>query len=134
MTASEGVHKSIQEIYTHPVRVGSSILLHLAAWLLGTAEAWIALELMGHPLPVTSVIALEAMVFAVRTVAFFIPSAAGVQEGGYVAIGALLGLPGEIALALSLLKRAREVITSIPPVLAWQMNESRRLLAARTRN
>jgi hypothetical protein len=53
-----------------------------------------------------------------------------VQEGGYLALGALFGLDPDIALGLSLLKRAREVLTGVPCLLAWQVLETRRLWRA----
>ena len=63
-----------------------------------------------------------------RTIAFIVPWAAGIQEGGYVAVGAIFGLTPEVALGLSLLKRARELLTGVPTLLVWQALEARRLL------
>ncbi len=42
------------------------------------------------------------------------------------------GLTPEVALALSLLKRARDTVASLPALLAWQVLEGRRLLTAPT--
>jgi len=121
------VHAAIQEIYSQHIRVVASIAMHLVAWFARCLEALIALHFMGSSLPIVDVIALEALVYALRTVAFIVPSAVGVQEGGYVVIGALFGLGPEIALALSLIKRAREVALGIPALIAWQILETRRL-------
>ena len=82
---------------------------------------------MNQSLPVLNIIALEALVYALRTIAFVVPSAVGVQEGGYVLIGAIFGLGPEAALALSLLKRAREVALGLPALIAWQFLETQRL-------
>ena len=111
---AETVHAAVQKIYAYRGRVAISVVLQLAAWIAGTAEALVALRLMGLSLPVIDVIALEALVYALRTVAFIVPSAAGVQEGGYVLIGAIFGVGPDVALALSLLKRAREIIMGAP--------------------
>ena len=44
-------------------------------------------------------------------------------------IGPLVGLPPATALALSLLKRARDVIIAVPALLAWQVGEARRVVS-----
>jgi hypothetical protein len=38
-------------------------------------------------------------------------------------LGPLFGLPAPIALALSLLKRARDITLGVPILLAWQLAE-----------
>ncbi len=68
---------------------------------------------------------LESLAFALRSAAFAVPAGVGVQEGGYVALGAVFGLGPEIGLALSLLKRAREILLAAPALLAWKMVELR---------
>jgi uncharacterized membrane protein YbhN (UPF0104 family) len=65
---------------------------------------------------------------AVRSVAFAVPGALGVQEGAYVVIGLLFGLSPQDALALSLLKRARDLVIGAPALVIWQVMEGRRLL------
>jgi hypothetical protein len=62
---------------------------------------------------------------------FPVPGALGVQEGGYVVVGSLLGIPGDAAFALSLIARVRELILGIPGLVAWQVIEARRLWRAR---
>jgi hypothetical protein len=46
-----------------------------------------------------------------------------------VLFGALLGLPADLALAVSLAKRVRELALGLPGLAAWQWVEGRRLLA-----
>jgi hypothetical protein len=70
---------------------------------------------------------LESLTFAIRTAAFFVPAAAGVQEGGYILLGGALGIAPEIALALSLLKRGRELALGTVALLLWHSIESRRM-------
>jgi hypothetical protein len=84
---------------------------------------------MGHPLGFTGALALESLVLALRTAAFVVPGAAGVQEGGYLVLGAVFGLPPEVALALAVLKRARELVMGLPALLLWQWVEARRAFA-----
>ncbi|MET0409246.1 MAG: lysylphosphatidylglycerol synthase domain-containing protein [Hyphomicrobium sp.] len=125
------IHAAIQTIYRDRKAVGYSVGLHVVGWLAGAAETWLALYFMGHQLAAGDVLALESLVFALRTAAFVVPWAAGVQEGGYVVIGALFGLGPDAALALSLLKRAKEVLAGAPGLIAWHLSEGKRFWQGR---
>ncbi len=57
---------------------------------------------------------IEALGLAVRGAAFMIPGALGVQEGGFVLVCGLFGISPELALALSLVKRLRDVAFGVP--------------------
>jgi len=121
----------ILQTYERHGRLLAGFLLHLLAWIAGAIEIWIALMFMGIPLPLAAVIAIEGLLAAARGIAFVVPSALGVQEGAYVVLGGLFGLPPDTALALSLLKRARGLVLGAPPLLLWQIAESRQLLRRR---
>lgn len=131
LSDSDSVHAAVQAIYRKKGAVIASTFLHLLGWLAGAAETWIALWFMNHTLSAGDVLALESLVFALRTAAFIVPWAAGVQEGGYVVVGALFGLGPDVALALSLLKRAREITSGVPGLLAWHFAEGKRLWQGR---
>ena len=64
--------------------------------------------------------------------AFVVPGAIGVQEGGFVALCAVFGIPAPTAVALSLVKRLPEIVLGIPGLFLWQGLESRQLLAQRS--
>jgi putative membrane protein len=123
---AESIHAGIQDIYRHHKRVLTSGGLHLAAWVVGAGEAWVGLWFMGHAITWSDALILESIAFALRTAAFIVPARLGVQEGGYVLLGALFGLSPDVALALSLLKRAREFATGVPCLIIWQAIEARR--------
>jgi uncharacterized membrane protein YbhN (UPF0104 family) len=57
-----------------------------------------------------------------------VPVGLGVQEGAYALLGPLFGLPAEAALALSLIKRTRNISIGVPMLLSWQFVEIRRRL------
>ena len=82
---------------------------------------------MGVALSLPVVMTIESLLYATRSVAFAIPNAVGVQEGAYIILGASFGLTAETALALSLLKRARDLTIGLPALAAWQLVESGRL-------
>jgi len=124
------IHDELAAAYRRRGPIGWSALLHLAAWIASSLEAWIALHLMGADLGIGAVIAVESLLYAIRSVAFAVPNAVGVQEGAYILLGGAFGLTPDIALALSLLKRARDLAIGVPALLLWQALEGRRLLSA----
>jgi hypothetical protein len=85
------------------------------------------LRFSGAPLGFATVLVIESLLYAARSVAFAVPNAVGVQEGAYILLGASFGLTPETALALSLLKRARDLTIGLPALAAWQLLESGRL-------
>ncbi len=103
-------------------------LLHLLAWLLGVAETWAALAAIGWPVGLPAALVIESLGTAARSAGFAVPGALGVQEGALVLVGGLLGVPAEPAVALSVIKRARELVVGLSGLLAWQWAEGRRLV------
>lgn len=104
---------------------------HLGAWLLGSAEIWLALFALGHPLGLADCITVESLGMAARSAGFFIPGGLGAQEGGLVLAGSLVGLPPETALAVAVFERLRDVAVGVPGLLIWLWVESRQPPAAR---
>lgn len=108
-------------------RAGLSFALHLAAWCLSAAETWLALRLLGTGLGFAQAVVIDGLYVAVRMFAFFVPAAAGVQEGAYIALGALFGAPAPTMVAFSFVRRARDLLIGAPAVIAWLVLEGRSL-------
>ncbi|MBV8971492.1 MAG: flippase-like domain-containing protein [Sphingomonadaceae bacterium] len=125
----DAVAARLAAIYRDPRAVALSFAANLAAWVASGLGAWLALRLIGAPMGVVSIVAIEALVFAVRSIAFVVPGALGVQEGAYLLLAPAFGLDPQAAVALSLLKRARDLAIGVPALIAWQAGEGRRLLA-----
>jgi glycosyltransferase 2 family protein len=119
----ESITAALARIHAERGRLAFAALLHLLEWLATGAEAWLALWLMGVHVSFVAATGIEALLYAVRSAAFMVPMAAGVQEGGYLVVGAAFGLPPDQALALSLLKRGRDVALGLPALLGWQALE-----------
>jgi putative membrane protein len=102
-----------------------------ASLIVGSGEIWIALHALGLWASVINAVILQSAVLTIRSAVFPVPGALGVQEGGYVLIGNLLGIPGDAAFALSLIARVRELVLGIPGLIAWQLIEVRRVWRAR---
>lgn len=127
VAGAAGLHTALTAIYRWRLRVYSSFALHLACWIASTLEAWVALRFAGAGLGFSTVLVIESLLYAVRSFAFAVPNAVGVQEGAYILLGAGFGLSPETALALSLLKRARDLTFGLPALAAWQLVEGGRL-------
>lgn len=130
----QGLHETILAMYRDRYALFASFLCHLAAWLTGVGEVWLALYFMGVDMALAEAVVIESLAQAVRSAGFAIPAALGVQEGGYLAFGTLVGLGPEAALALSLVRRVRQVLVGVPGLLFWQLTEGRRLAVSRKRS
>ena len=102
-----------------------SLSLHVMSWLGHAGEVWLTLWLMGASTGVAEAVLLESLSLAARSAAFLIPSGWGAQEAALVALAGVTGLPAETALALGLVKRAREFAIGLPGLLAWAIVEGR---------
>jgi hypothetical protein len=105
--------------------------LQFVALISGAFEIWWALRLFDHPIGAPAAIMLEGLTQAVRHLAFIVPAGLGVQEAALVLFGHTLGISAELALAVSAVKRMREALCGLPPLLAWQWLEARKVGAAR---
>lgn len=122
-----GLHNAIKDIYADHRAVAASAFFHTMSWVTGAGEIWIALQFMDAPINFREALIMESLYQAVRAVGFAIPGALGVQEGGFILVGGLLGLGPDVSLALSLIKRARDLILGVPALIGWHFFEGRRL-------
>ena len=132
MAATKVLSAAIDSVYRSRVRVALSASVHFMCWIASAGGAWLAFRLIGAHARWPAVLALESLVYAARSVAPFVPNALGVQEAAYAALAPLFGIGADFALAVSLIKRARDISIGIPVLVIWQTSEGRRALAART--
>jgi putative membrane protein len=123
---SAAVNRVVETAYARPLRLWAGLAAHVGCWVASAGVTWLILWLIDHPLPIRSVITIESLLFAIKNAAFMVPMGIGVQEGAYVILGPMFGLPVEAALALSLLKRGRDILIGVPMLLSWQIMEGRR--------
>lgn len=125
---AEAVDAEVRATYRRRGDLLAAALFRLLGWALGTVEVWMALYFLGHQVSWVEAFMIESMIQAIRMPAFMIPGALGVQEGGLMLLTGMIGIGPEVGLALSLLRRARELVFGIPGLVAWQVQESRRLI------
>jgi putative membrane protein len=126
--AGTTVAATFKAIHRSPARVGLSSTLHLVGWVASAIGTWIAFRLIGAHVSLMPVVAIESLVCAARSAAVFVPNALGVQEAAYAVLAPLFGVGAEFGLAVSLLKRARDIAMGVPILLIWHAAEGQRAL------
>jgi putative membrane protein len=121
-------------IYRRPGRYSAASALHLLGWIASGAGGWLIMRLAGASIGLPAALAIEGLLQVSLTVAFAVPGFAGVQEAAYVGLGGAFGLTPDIAIAVSLVRRARDVLVGVPILLVWQFIEARRLRPAEDRD
>ena len=122
----EGLETVISRIVHQPRRLWLSSGWHLLSWSAGAIETYAALAILGLGPSLREATTIEAMAQCLGAADILVPAALGVREGYYLLIGALIGTAPHDMLALSLVRRAREIVLGIPALLAWQRLERRR--------
>ena len=107
------VRACFDRILSQRQRLWSAFALHLCCWFLGAAEVWVAFRLLGIELSMAQALAIDGTVAGLRTFAFMVPAAAGVQEASYLLAGAVFGIPPAAAIAASFARRGRDVLLGI---------------------
>ncbi len=120
---ADAIDLAVQDAYGRRGRIAASFLLSFAGWIIGTAEVYLILQLLQFPVSWGDALLLESLGQAIRAAGFAIPGSLGIQEGGFLLLAPLAGLRPETALALSLAKRAREVILGAPGLLYLHLSE-----------
>jgi len=124
--ALEALGAALGLIATSRTALALSLALHLASFVGHAGELWLTLYLMGVSAGPAEALLLESLSLAARSAAFPIPSGWGAQVAALIALATLTGLPAETALALGLIKRAREFAIGLPGLAAWAIAERRR--------
>jgi putative membrane protein len=125
--------RTVRSLYARRSGVLGCCVWTTTSLIVGSGEIWLALWVLNLPASLLNALILQSTVLTIRSAAFAVPAGLGVQEGGYLVVGNLLGIAGDGALALSLVARAREIGLGIPGLITWQFIEARRLWRGRAR-
>jgi putative membrane protein len=120
------VDASIRALFGRRRHLAAVVFWQLSGLVAGSLEIWFALRWLRFPVSFGDAIALESLTQAVRHFMFLVPVGLGVQEAGLIGFGALLGLPADIAVTLSLVKRMREMVFGVPALVSWQWADGER--------
>jgi putative membrane protein len=120
-----GLDRKVMSLYRHRMVLARCALWQLMGFAGGAAEIALLAVLMHIPLTLVQVFVFEALIQAIHSVAFVVPGALGVQEGGFVGLAMLLGVPPDAAFSLALGRRLRQLAIGFPVLLSWQWHEWR---------
>jgi putative membrane protein len=121
---------ALDVMYGERDRLALCALFHLFCWFGTSTASYVGFHALGVPISWVDCMCIEAILHAIMALAFIIPGRAGVQEAAYTVLGGIFGIPPEIALSLSLLRRARDFVIAVPVLLIWQGQEARKLKAS----
>lgn len=119
---------TVRRLYSRLPALLMCALLWIGSWLVGCVETWVALFALGVQTSFIVALIVETAGQSVRSVFFIVPAGLGIFEGSMVVVCSLFGISGDVALALSLIRRAREALFSGPGLIVWQFVEARRVL------
>ncbi|WP_224013411.1 MULTISPECIES: flippase-like domain-containing protein [Paraburkholderia] len=122
---SRRIDDSIKSVW----RQTSVVMQYLVIWqtlqCLGLAlEIWVALHALGVDATFAEAFVFEALIQLASSIAFLVPGSLGVQEGGFVLIGSVLGIDAPTCLALAGARRVRDLLFYLPGLVAWQIAEN----------
>jgi putative membrane protein len=134
---SARIDQSVKLIWRQP----AVVLRYLFIWqpvqcLAISFEIWLALYFLGSRVSFVDAFVVEVLIQLISSIAFLVPAGLGVQEGGFVLVGGLIGLDPATSLALAGARRIRDLLIYLPGLLMWQIAEHvghRRRAGARTR-
>jgi putative membrane protein len=124
VTRGADVDGAIGTLLRARARLARAIGWQFAGLLAECLETWAALWLLGVSVGFSKALILESLTQAARQFLFIVPAGLGVQELGLVAVGHVLGIGSDAALALSLAKRMTRIVFGVPALLAWQWTET----------
>ncbi len=124
----KALYATMQSIYRHPRALFYGGGLHLLSWFVGVFEVWLMAYYINQSIALGDSLIIESLGQAIRSAAFFVPAAIGVQESGLLLITSQLGLAAGLGLSLSLVKRVREIALGLPALAVFYVIERRRKL------
>ena len=119
--AMAGLHDGLMALHASPAPVLRGFLIHIASWSLGGAEVWVILHAIGSPVSGGAAFAIEGLGMAARSLGFALPAGLAAQEAGFVLACSIFGIGTQEALALSMVKRLRELIVAMTGLLVWRI-------------
>ena len=107
------------------MRFLASVFWHLMGWFAGALEVAVVFFLIGHAIDWRQAWFIGAMAQLAAVIGLFVPAGIGLYEGGHYLAASLLGLPPELGLSVSLIRRVREIFwDGIGLFLFWKLSKT----------
>jgi uncharacterized protein (TIRG00374 family) len=105
-------------------RFVTCVLLHLIGWVAGSLEVYLVLRWLRVDVSLVGAFAIDAFGTGIKFLAFAVPGALGVLEGGFMLVFGALGLGSGLGLAFTLIRRLRMVIWALLGLLVLALLRS----------
>jgi glycosyltransferase 2 family protein len=97
-----------------------SVTFAFLGWVAGVLELYLTLYFLGIPVGFKELWIIESLLQLIRAGSFFIPLSLGAQEGGLIVIFTSMGMAGPLGLAVSFVRRIRELVwIALGLLLGW---------------
>lgn len=126
--AAGDLDDTLVRLYGDPGRIAWAVIWRLAARAVMVGEVWMALHFLDLGGGLGAALVLDFLSQTVRAAVFLVPAGLGVQEGAFALLATAVGVPPGAGVAISLMRRVREVVLGVPALAAWQVEEGGRLL------
>ncbi len=126
-----GVDDTIGTIYGETRALARTAGWHFLSFFFAAAEIWMLLYAVHQFIGARDMVVFESVGRAAANAGFFMPAGLGAQEGGYLLGAHLVGLTAAVGVAVSLLKRLRDVLVGIPALALLWLREVRSPAARR---
>ena len=105
----------------YPGRATLAFVLFFLSWVLHAVEVYLMFWLVGHPITWGLALCLDSLAMLFSALGFFIPAAAGVQEGGNLLLSLGFNLGLTLGATFSILRRLREAFwLSLGLLVVWK--------------
>jgi hypothetical protein len=113
------VDDRLVEFYTNPSRLRNGFIVGFLNWPLGVLEIYFLMQFLRHPITFADAWLLDSVAQLVRAGTFFIPANIGTLEGSLVVLGAALTGSPELGLAISVIRRFKDILWILLGLLIW---------------
>ena len=125
--AGSSVTDAFAGMRRRPLALAGAWAAHLSAWVLTGVQTWLTLAMLHQRTHLAGALVLDSLTSGAKALAFLVPGALGVQEGALVLLGQLFGVSPAAALALSLIRRGRDLTLAAPVLGIWQAQQGGRI-------
>ena len=125
--AGPSVADAFAEMRRRPAGLALAWGAHLCAWVLTGMQTWLTLALLHQGTHLGGALVVDSLTSGAKALAFLVPGALGVQEGALVLLGHLFGVSPAAAIALSLIRRGRDLVLALPVLATWQAQQGGRI-------
>jgi putative membrane protein len=120
---ADAIDCALRDLYQRRVPLFTNLTIQLGSQIATTLEICLVCQLIGLPIGFPEAFVIQSLTRAVRAAAFFVPAGVGVQELSVLWLTGVFGIPPAGAMAIALVKRARELVVGLPALGVWMVRE-----------